>query len=274
MGPASTDPRKTRFQFRAPSRPWLLTLSLIVLGEGLCVLVAPSLDVSRGVASVLSFTCVCGSVLAASSVAPSGSLWRLAWVFVPVFAIAAVAMTDARASNPGAVMLITVSLLAIGTLAGGLIGGRIQHPGHLLVVAYVSSLADIFSVLHRDGVSARIVAAEAILVLAAMGWPLFGTSELPPMLGVGDIVLTALYVTTARAHKLGVKQMVLALSVGYSATLVSLFVFARAIPALPFLGAAVIALVPPAHRLRREDLPAAILGMTTLTALFAWLWFR
>ena len=97
-----------------------------------------------------------------------------------------------------AAVAVTGALLTAGAAIGGAVGGRIEHPGHLLVVVVLSLLVDSFSVFHTAGPTAAVVARPELIAVLALPWPRFGTSEFLPVLGVGDVVFAALYMSTAR----------------------------------------------------------------------------
>ena len=133
----------------------------------------------------------------------------------------------------------------------------------------MSSLADVFSVFSARGVSAQVVESERLLSVLAISWPMPGSGELMPVLGVGDVIMCALYLCAARQLALGVGRTALALAVGFAAVLAALFVLQIPLPALPALGLAVVVAQPRTWRLRREERWKAIGGMALITALFA-----
>jgi hypothetical protein len=65
-------------------------------------------------------------------------------------------------------------------------------------------------------------------------------------------VFAALYVAAARRHGLGTVRMLAALAAGFAGTLGAVVLLARPVPALPFLGLAVVVAMP-----RARAIPAA-----------------
>ncbi|MDD9970599.1 MAG: hypothetical protein OXR73_30460, partial [Myxococcales bacterium] len=138
-------------------------------------------------------------------------------------------------------------LLLLGVAVGTFVGARVERPGHLLFVALVSSLADIVSVYHPQGVSHAIIESETALSLLALSFPMLGTDAIEPLLGVGDLVFVALYLTASRVHQLSLRRTLAALSLGLAVTAASVVVLEMALPALPFLGLSILIALPAAR---------------------------
>jgi hypothetical protein len=90
----------------------------------------------------------------------------------------------------------------------------------------------------------------------ALPWPMLGTRDILPFLGVGDVVFCSLYYAAARKHGLSLARTLVALIGAFAATAITVAVLARPVAVLPFLGAAVLAAHasfrrPPARDLRR-----------------------
>src|SRR5690606_36203541 len=117
-------------------------------------------------------------------------------------------------------------------------------PSHLLVATYVSSIADVLSLWSSSGPTSYVVSNEPLLSLVAISWPVFGDGSIAPMLGFGDVVMCALYAVATRALGLSVGRTVFALAAGLIAVLGALVLTASPLPALPFLGTAVVAAQP------------------------------
>ena len=95
-----------------------------------------------------------------------------------------------------------------------------------------------------------------------------------PILGVGDVVLAALYLAAATKHGLSRARTLAALAAGFTATFVALLLLERALPALPFLGLAIVLAHPEARLPPREERRQAAIGILVIVALAAWLWLR
>lgn len=200
---------------------------------------------------VFSFGCIATLVLSTAQLCPARVRGDLRWLALPISALALVAVSGSRDVGHAAVVLI--ALLTAGTLLGSVVGASIEHPGHLLFVAIVSSFADAASVLHPKGPSAAIVESEAALSLLALPFAFLGSAETPALLGVGDVVFTGLYVAAARRHGFSPRRTLAALALAYVATMVTVVAFELPIPALPFLGLAILIAHPAARRPPERD---------------------
>lgn len=216
---------------------------------------------------------VAASVLAVGAAAPVMPKRRAPWIAVPVGALVAFGVAEVDVTSLAPLMGVTLALLAAGALTGALLGGHVTHPGHLLVVAYVSTVADLYSVLTPSGPSARVLESDTLLPLLAVSWPVPGLPQPAPLLGVGDVIVTAIYLAASRRHELHPVRSGVALALAYAAVFALVALTARPIPALPFLAAAVLVAHPRARRLTREDRRPAFIGMAAITLLFILLRF-
>ncbi len=190
--------------------------SLAILGASIALvasaLVAPwvPFDPTASEASALlaygiGFACVSGLALVVSALAPSDARIALAAMALAAAALVALVVSaPAPGALPSAVAL--AALLTLGTAAGAGIGHRIQHAGHLSIVAVVSSVADVASVLAPRGPSHEISESPALLSVLALSWPMIGTARIEPLLGVGDVVFVALYLAAAARHGLSLAR--------------------------------------------------------------------
>ena len=202
-------------------------------------------------AYLFAFAAVAAVTLLTSWLVPvttARSLWLLA------FSVAALALVGAHgAESRVAPVCVLAALLAGGTVLGCVIGSRVQAAGHMIFVAIVSSAADIFSVFAALGPTAAIVEQPMALRLMVLPWPLLGTQEVAPILGVGDVVFASLYRSAARAHGLSSGRTMSALILGFAMTLAVLLWVEVPIPALPFFGLAYVLVHPEARRVPERD---------------------
>jgi hypothetical protein len=197
---------------------------------------------------VVAYACAYAGLVAVTlgaALQPVPSRRRLAATVAVTVAVVVLAALLRPLGVAGSIAVGLV-LLAGGSTIGAALGAGVAHAGHLLPVAVVSALADAVSVLHRSGPSATIASDGEVAALFALPAPVPDLGWVP-ILGVGDVVFTALYVAAARRHGLGVRRMLGALGLGYAATLLAVVELARALPALPFLGLALVLLVPEAR---------------------------
>jgi hypothetical protein len=246
---------------------WVGVADAAALVLVLASLAAPHVPASPLVAYLVAFTAVAASVVATALATPRLTRAALPAVLAAVALLVLVHVFGlARGANVAGAALVTISLLLGGTCLGAVVGGRIEHPGHLLVVAIVFTLADSFSVFHEAGPTAAIVASETMLPLVALPWPQLGaeTPTIAPLLGVGDVVAAALFAAVARRHGLSLGRTAVALFVGLELAMALVVTMARPIPALPTMALAILVAHPEARRLRPADRRQALLGLAVL----------
>jgi hypothetical protein len=246
----------------------LLALAAIALLAGRAV--GPAVPLAPLPSYVLSFSALCGFVLASSELCPARVPRALVFVIIPLGCIGGLWWLGG--SGPFHAALVLLALLAFGGLVGCVVGAAIEHPGHLLFVVLVSSAADALSVLHPSGPSAAIVASEQALSLLALPFPLLGTDATPPLLGVGDVVFAGLYTAAARAHGLAAPRTRIALAAGFLVTMLVVVLAELAVPALPFLGAAMLIAHPQARRPPARERRSGMIALIVLVLLAAALW--
>ena len=236
----------------------LLPLGLVAAASGGLVAalapLSPAIPAPPLLAYGVAFSAVTASLIAAAVVTPvPGGRALVTALALSSAGIAGVAAARAGPDDPWGAAAVTACLLVAGAAVGSAVGGRVERAGHLLVVVVVSVLVDTFSVFHSFGPTAAAVARPRLIALIALPWPVLGTTEVAPVLGVGDVAFAALYLAAARRHELGVRRMALAVALGLVATAALVVVTGRPVPALLAMGAAVLALHPRARRLPAED---------------------
>jgi len=235
---------------------------------------APGLPLAPLGAYIIAFVVVMGTTLAAARIAPT--LERPALSLVVLSAVAMLVLLfiyGETVPSPLGAVAVTAILLFAGGAVGGTVGGRIEHAGHLLVVAVVSLLVDTFSVYHPAGPTAAVVAQPKALAVLALPWPMLGTEEIVPVLGVGDIVFAALYLSASRRHGLGLRRTTVAVALGLVVTMAAVIISGFPIPALVAMGLAVLIAHPEARKLPPKDRKKGriILGALALIWILVWL---
>lgn len=208
--------------------------------------IGPSVPAAPLVAFIVAFAAISALSIASACACPVRTRGALAILVVPLAGLAFAAWSGGRDVWHAA--LVLASLLIAGSALGTVVGASIEHAGYLLFVAIVSSLADAASVLHPSGPSAQIVESEAALSLLALPFAFLGTADTPPLLGVGDVVFTAVYVAAGRRHGLPARRTGLALALAFAVTALVVIAFELPVPALPFLGIAMLIAHPEARR--------------------------
>ncbi len=228
------------------------------------------------VSYAISFSCLCGLVLGTAVRCPAWPRRDLPLaIAIAVCAAICIALVGLFGSvAPANAALVLAALLVIGSLVGNVVGTAIEHPGQLLFVVIVSSAADAASVLHPSGPSAAIVQSEAALSLLALPFAFLGTDATPPMLGVGDVVFASLYVACARRWSFSQNRTLSALASGFLVTICVVIGAQVPVPALPFLGIAMLVAHPEARRPPAKDRARGFAVLGLLAVALGVLWWR
>ncbi len=270
------------------SRRASLALALSALAPvSALALVAPWLPLPTLLALALAYGCTVSAVLLSAHAAVRA---RVGARVGPTLALAlagvlssVLAFALARGAHPGSArdvfsgLLSTAAILVFANAVGSLVGARVPHHGHLLPVALVSSAVDLWSALAPEGPTRALATAPdpAWLRVLAASAPVAPSRAMEPMLGVADAIFAALYLTAVRRHEIPLARMTAALGLGLLAAGAVAVALARPLPALPFIGLLVVALVPESRRVPREDRGATLFaaGLVALAcARLAWLW--
>jgi hypothetical protein len=227
-----------------------LACALAVLGAGT---LAPHAALDARLAFATAYTLVTLEILGFAWFAPAAR-------WLPVLAVAGLAAAFALGgvdATPASAAALT-AVLGLGAAAvGAVLGARIQNPAHLAAVGLVSAIADLWSVFDPGAPSAQLaaqaLAAPETLTAFALPFPLLGTPLIPAVIGAGDVVFTALYVATFRAHGLALPRLLVALGLAFGVGLLVLLTTLSPIPLLPLLATAVIASEPAARALERRE---------------------
>lgn len=203
---------------------------------------APGVSLAARPAFTLAYLVVAGEILLAARLAPT-LRGALAWG-VWLTAFGALSLINGARLTGDSAGLATAALLWTATGIGASLGGRIDKPGHLLAVAAVSSLSDLWSVYDPAGPSAvlaRKVAEQPDRVSAfALCFPLLGSAHIPAIIGAGDVLFAALYLAAFERHRLPTKRALLGLGGGFVLGLAMLLWLERPLPLLPLLGAGIV----------------------------------
>ncbi len=231
--------------------------------------IAPRLPLPEAEAAALTFAGGAAVVLLSLALAAPARLGRRAAVALGTGALVLAGLALGAPRPAIAAMLVNLALVSVAHALGGSIGRRVGHPGHLLPACAVAAAADLASVLHPAGPTHAIAQSERALSLFTIGFPVPGTREVAPTLGAGDLVFLALVFGVAAAHRLSLPRVVAAAAAGLAVAGALSAHFEAAIPALVPVGAAVVAGVPAARRLRPEDRRTAAIAVAAAAAVVA-----
>ncbi len=249
-------------------RPFAAALGVSLLVQVAFAFVAPAITVDARVGFVVAFAMVAGAVIGCGATAPTFGKAQAPGLLLAIPVLALLAVYGGALPEIVSAAGVAALLLGAGSLVGALVGGRIEDAGHLLVVGGVTTLADLYSVFSPRGVTAQIVSNERLLSVLTVSWAMPGQDGMFPVLGVGDVVMVALYLSAARALGLSLGRSVAGLAAGFAAVLGALIVFEAGVPALPFLAAGFLAVNPRCLRLRAEDRRPAVIGLLVAVGVF------
>ncbi|MBW2460977.1 MAG: hypothetical protein JRH11_04980 [Deltaproteobacteria bacterium] len=254
-------------------RPFAAALGASLVVQVAFAVVAPVLVVEARIGFAVAFAMVAGAAVGCGATAPTLGKTRALGLLLTIPVLALLAVYGGALPEVALAAAIAALLLGAGALTGALVGGRIEDAGHLLVVGSVTTLADLYSVLSPRGVTAQIVSNERLLGVLTISWAMPGQDGMFPVIGLGDIVMVAMYLSAARALGLSLGRSIAGLAVGFAAVLGALLVFEEAVPALPFLAVGFLAANPRCLRLRPEDRRPAAVGLAVAVGVFgAGLW--
>jgi hypothetical protein len=248
----------------------VIGLTLAPLCAAAAALVFPHLALSEAAASALHFGSSAGAALLSLTLAArSGLSPRNAGALLGA-GLASLALGALAGARPAlAAVMVDFGLVSIAHAVGGSIGRRVSHPGHLLPACAVAAAADVASVVHPAGPSHAIAQSERALSLLAIGFPVPGTAQVAPALGLGDLVFLALVLGVGAAHGFSLVRTAISAALGLAAAGALSALSGREVPALVPLGAALLAGLPEARRLRPEDRRTAAIAVTVAMAVVA-----
>ncbi len=267
-GPASTPPGLWR------SLASLALAPAVVAGMSL---LAPHVRLPESAVDLLTFAGACLTALGAVvllSRSPVPDRARLALGLLSAATIVAVAWT--RSSSALSAVAIAAALISLAHVVGDFIGSHIEHPGHILPACVVASCIDITSVFHPSGPTHAVIESPRALALLAMSFPVLGTHQHAPVIGIGDLLFVSLLLGVARTHAIRWWKVALAAVAGValagaaSATVPLVAPnLPAAVPALPAIGLATLLGVREMRTLRRKDRRVAWVFMTGAVVLAA-----
>ena len=164
-------------------------------------------------------------------------------------------------------MILLLALCQL-TLASGLglwIGEGIDEVSHLIPVAIVATLADIWSV--SAGATSMIVVSSAINYFL-LRFPLFGYDSIPYLIGLTDFLFFAIFFQASRRFELGtIKNAILLLS-SFIITAAAAIFFQAGLPVLPFMAVFFVAGNFSKLKLKREEIKQIFVFLLLILAIF------
>jgi len=226
----------------------LCTTALVAVALALLAVLSPALPASELVARALGIALAIVALLLTAWAAPSEGARRTGWLVGLSALYALLFLIDLGSMTPALLCLLTLLVLTTAGIVGGYIGSLLEYPGMLLVVSYVAALADCCSVFHPNGLTAQVLKHPKTLALLTLAVPVLGTAEIHPVVGIGDVVFVSLFVAGARVTGLSTRLTLIALGLALALVALATELAGTPLPALPFLGGAVLLVHPEARR--------------------------
>jgi len=180
----------------------------------------------------------------------------------------AVSGETASAMPESASTIVLLCLLQL-TLASGLglwIGEGIDAVSHLIPVALVATLADIWSV--SAGATSMIIVSSAINYFL-LRFPVPGSSEIPYLIGLTDFLFFAIFFQAARRFALGTKKNVVLLLSSFLLTVAAALFFKVGLPVLPFMALFFVAGNFRKLELKKEETKQILVFVVVILTIFS-----
>jgi hypothetical protein len=232
--------QKPAYSEQSSTKPMFATLALIT-GLWLVVGCASQLAtvpeaLARALCVALTVALVLGGAAAARSTSPS----QLRFALIAAAVLGGLALLQRPQLSLLELTFVTASLLSIGGLVGGYVGGLLDQPAMLSVTAYVAALGDVFSFAHPNGITSRVLQSPRALQFLAVSMPSFDERLFVPVIGVGDIVFGSMFMVGTRRVGLSSRKTVLALSIGLVLAGATSELLELSLPAIPAMSIMVV----------------------------------
>ncbi|HYQ17048.1 MAG TPA: hypothetical protein VEQ58_14855, partial [Polyangiaceae bacterium] len=176
-------------------------------------------------------------------------------------ALAALALHQSSITTSVALVAVDTVLVSLAWALGASLGRSVQHATHLFPACVVAASADVVSLVSPEGPSHAVAKSERALSVLAIWFPVPGTHESAPALGIGDLVFMAFVLGVAVAHQLGYARAIACCVTGVAIAGFAAASLGVAVPALVPIAAATIIGLPSIRQLRRADRRAAHVSM-------------
>jgi hypothetical protein len=248
-----TEPEKVERVAASGSKLAALALALVPASSAAAVWLSPKVAVASPLADVLAVAIAVLPSLAALALASRARLDvrpQLALAGAAAAGLVAVGIVGLVAST---VPLQATCLVTLGFGVGGLIGSKIEHPGHVLPAAFVASAADLASVLSPEGPSNAALSSDKAMSVLALAAPIPGSDAFTFVLGLGDWLFLALLLRVGVELGVGARRVALAALGGLVLAFGASALLGRAVPALVTIGLVATLSVPAFRRVRKRD---------------------
>lgn len=168
-----------------------------------------------------------------------------------VFAELSAAAADNIIEMPLMIALLALCQLMLAAGLGLWIGEGIDEVAHLIPVALVATIADIWSV--SAGATAKIIISP-IINYFLLRFPVAGTGSIPYLIGLTDFLFFALFFQAARRFELGMLKNTVLLLLSFFIAVAAAIFMATGLPVLPFMAVLFVAGNFSQLKLKREEI--------------------
>ncbi|GAB4270962.1 MAG: hypothetical protein Kow0029_08250 [Candidatus Rifleibacteriota bacterium] len=177
------------------------------------------------------------------------------------------AFAEASISEPYLMIIIlALAQLALASGFGLWIAEGIDDITHLIPVALVATIADIWSV--SAGATAKIVVSSTINYFL-LRFPLLASDSIPYLIGLTDFLFFAIFFQAAIRYNLGALKNAILLAASFVIAIISALFTATGLPVLPFMAALFVAGNFSKLELKKEELKQVLIFVIAILALFA-----
>lgn len=174
--------------------------------------------------------------------------------------------TDAAMPEPVYfILLLALCQLTIASGIGLWIGEGIDEISHLIPIAIVATVADIWSV--SAGATSMIIVSSVINYFL-LRFPLIGSTEIPYLIGLTDFLFFAIFFHAARRFELGTAKNTVLLILSFLLTVAAAIFFRTPLPVLPFMAVFFVAGNFAKLKLKREEIKQILVFFVVILAVF------
>lgn len=149
------------------------------------------------------------------------------------------------------ILALAIAQLVLAAGIGLWIGNGIDQASHLIPVAIVATVADIWSV--SAGATAQIVVSHVINYFLVR-FPVPATSDVPYLIGLTDYLFLAIFYQAATRFNLGAVKNALLLLLSFKPAVAGALFFKTGLPVLPFMAVFFVAGNIKSLELKKNDI--------------------
>jgi len=165
------------------------------------------------------------------------------------------------------ILFLNLGLLGIAVILGGGLCKLVEKVAYIIPLSIIAGVADFWSVFF--GATEEMVRNMETARYFLISFPVIGTPDIMPMIGVTDFVFFGLYIELARKFGLPLKKNIRFLLGIFLAVLILAMVLQHGIPVLPFMAVGFIVINFRDLPFEKEDRKNTVVMIVVLTLVFA-----